>query len=155
MDIMTKVRVLWEKLAGLETKEAATAATLAGILPRIPKDYSTSETATGLKWIDGKEIFRLTFSGIGPAEAGTVTLMTNFSYDTIIEIDGIVKSNITISNATKQFSIYQQNILYGCAATNVEQPYTCNVYFTKNTPGRITGEEPETKKRKTTKKEDK
>lgn len=175
MDIMTKVRVLWDKVAGItadvsavDAKATATAATLAGILPRIPADYSTTETATGQKWIDGKEIYMITLTGTTPETS--VSDEFPLSFDSIINIGGIVES--TYGN---KVDFNKQMVGYGNAAKNKilinaatqsnyqNTPYHITVFYTKPDPvpaqvdkgtGMITGEdpEPETKKRKTTKK---
>ena len=175
MDIMTKVRVLWEKVAGLETKEEATSATLAGILPRIPKDYSTEETPTGQKWIDGKEIYCKTFVGDIEAisELTNIQLAENFS-NMIWSVGYVATSNDRyyclngyVSSTIRSSLALQNDILYLTVGTGLsEGSYEIIVFYTKPDPvpaqldkgtGMITGEdpEPETKKRKTTKKEDK
>ena len=41
-----------------------------------PKNYSTTETATGQKWIDGKEIYQIAFNGTTGAETGSETIKT-------------------------------------------------------------------------------
>lgn len=168
MDIMTKVRVLWEKVAELVTQENATVATLAGILPRIPADYSEDETRTGQKWIDGKDIYCRVFTGTFGVDNTPVVAGTISNYNKLVAC---------FYNATNSFGNSTVNVATYCYVTSAgavscvpsaaafyEQPFNAIVYYTKPDPvpaqvdkgtGMITGEdpEPETKKRKTKKEE--
>ena len=178
MDIMTKVRVLWEKVAGItadvsavDAKATATAATLAGILPRIPADYSETETATGQKWIDGKEIYCKVINGDLPSITGSsnVVVESELNIDLIINLYAITRSPQKTVQSTRYGCSYQPLTgfsIYSVGSGYSEGDFTIVAYYTKPDPvpaqadkgtGMITGEdpEPETRKRKTTKKEDK
>lgn len=173
MDIMTKVRVLWDKVAELVTQETATAATLARILPRIPADYSETETATGQKWIDGKDIYKRVISDALPVIDSTYNhsiSVSDFRFETVVSLTcitrslgGNTQSARFLASALKQSQTININSI---TSGYTEGTVSVTVFYTKPDPvpaqvdkgtGMITGEdpEPETKKRKTTKKEEK
>lgn len=60
-----------------------------------PLEYSTSEKYVG-KWIDGKAIYQRTFTGTSPSSAGEAgeIILANMNYiDTVISVDGCVKTS--------------------------------------------------------------
>ena len=143
MDIMTKVRVLWEKVAGItadvsavDAKATATAATLAGILPRIPKDYSTTEVNTGVKWVDGKDIYCITLTGQFPE----ITATTNIDLGELA-IDKLLSVSLTTKGASNKYLVNPVTVfsngtvrVYSVAVTNSEEFYSCILYYTKPDP---------------------
>ena len=52
------------------------------------QDYSEEEQDTGMKWIDGKKIYRRTFTGTIKASTDT-TVLSAFDYETIIRLEGM------------------------------------------------------------------
>lgn len=168
MDIMTKVRVLWEKVAGItadvsavDAKATATAATLAGILPRIPADYSTEEVNTGRKWIDEKDIYCKVLSGTTSEDTGNETI-GNINFDTIVSMDLNLKRNnpsdafIYLSAPPLLANYVSGNFLIpkGTNASYLSASYVAIIYYTKPDPVPAQADN-ETRKRKTTKKEEK
>lgn len=165
MDIMTKVRVLWEKVAGItadvsavDAKATATAATLAGILPRIPADYSTTETATGQKWIDGKNIYLKVFFGVFDEITTTSNQLIGSYSDTInlINAQSVIRPAGDNRDYANRFPIATGN--GNIAMLNVQSSFSAGSYYvslfyTKPNPVPAQADN-ETKKRKT-KKEDK
>ncbi len=61
--------------------------------------YSTNETDTGKKWVDGKKIYRKVYATGNLANAGRTTIALGITYSAIISITGYV------SNGTNTFSL--------------------------------------------------
>ena len=167
MDIMTKVRVLWEKVAGItadvsavDAKATATAATLAGILPRIPKDYSTEEVNTGQKWIDGKDVYIKYLTGSFPTiiSSSTQLLGSIGAIDSLIDTDLFIEvsDNHTYKTASTFDCYLTTGQIYaaGVSPSYSEKNFYIIVKYTKPDPVPAQLDN-ETKKRKTTKKEEK
>lgn len=54
-------------------------------------DFSTTEVNTGIKWIDGKPIYRKTFQTTSPSTANSATVVqdvTSLNIDTVVNISG-------------------------------------------------------------------
>ena len=125
-----------------------------------PPAYSETEVNTGQKWIDGKDIYSIVFSGTTGATAGgqSVGLITNL--DKILHFELYVK-NSTYNYYNNIASWYFQangTVVATIPAGNVDQDYYAIVYYTKPDPAPETRddetpEEPEAKKtrKKTTK----
>lgn len=177
---LTKLKLLWEKVTGIEKKISDNTA-------YTPPAYSsTGEVNTGQKWIDGKDIYCKSFTGAFTGDSvGIATGITGIS--DVIDIKSVItntnESEITISYccgfyvATATRNNITLNITSGAltvqsATTFTNGKYIVTVYYTKASAtrsddpepidkgtGMITGEEPEqetkTVKRKTTKKEEK
>ena len=126
-------------------------------------DYSTNEQNTGVKWIDGKDIFFKTFTGITGDSTGTYTIGTLFDFDTIIDMLGtyVVSDGAIYNLQNIAIRINSSgNINLTLVTASLNSPFRAIIYYTKTDP--VPGnrepdsipEEPETKKstkRKTTK----
>lgn len=73
--------------------------------------YDDAETDTGMKWIDGKNIYRKVFTGTSPVE-GNLDFPLN--YDTIVELYGFY---VTSAGATNY--ITRSANLFGNQGTNI------------------------------------
>lgn len=49
--------------------------------------YSTDEQDTGMRWIDGKPIYRRVFTGTLKAST-SIQVLSNIGYDTVIRVEG-------------------------------------------------------------------
>ena len=131
-----------------------------------PPAYSTTETATGQKWIDGREIFSIVKEGTLPeiTTLGAVTLFS-FAGNSIIGSKGFVKlatGTIMLMNTTSAagpISVYQasnKDIALYAGVSYSERPYKLVIEYVKDpTPGRAPEDsdpEPEPEEKKTTKK---
>ena len=126
--------------------------------PSIPKDYSTTEMATGLKWVDGKEIYCKVLSATFPSDASAVVAGNIGLHETVIELAMLAKTaagtsyiitsgNNTVSSNGDVSTGTSLSVLQG-------RPFNMIVRYTKASPTREPDDEPETKKstkRKTTK----
>jgi hypothetical protein len=117
-------------------------------------DYSTSETNTGRKWIDGREVFFIVISGTFPEITTTTTELIG-TIDTDLEIiDAEAVVHKTNNQATKtSFAInYTKSsgeVTMGSVTTAYsEGEYICLVYYVKPAP--VPGNET---KKKTTRKD--
>lgn len=107
--------------------------------------YSTSETNTGKKWIDGKPIYRRVFIHNNPSEDGN----PSFTYGTVSDFEQLVDAHtVTISNhgnnqEASEYSAYRRcrvNIS-GSVASFINDPvaslnvvkYILIVEYTKTT----------------------
>lgn len=152
------IKALSEQVARLDGR--------VGSIPvgKIPKDYSENETNTGLKWIDGKEIYRFvinnTFGEI--TQTGYVTLL-NKNIDTLISIGGFavsatgsvvpLNSQIPNANFTAFYAPTTSNFTAYVHTTFSESAYTLIIYYTKPTATREPDEVPEeTETKKVTRK---
>ena len=111
-------------------------------------NYSTSEVNTGFKWIDGKAIYKKSFSGTITAAANVRNIATIGSYpsvDTLVRAEGMfygggeyiafgsahVRADGT-ANRTMAIRADNQLITYSdTARTNA--PYSFTIYYTKTT----------------------
>lgn len=78
-----------------------------------PKDYSTSEVDTGVKWIDGQPIYRRVFTGNYNTN-DTLTLMNNFT-GKIINFEGYIE----YTSGSKGWYCIGGNISKGDLETNM------------------------------------
>ena len=84
---LTKLALLWDWVNLLKKDSADVHGDLVSLDTRVdalevtaPRDYSTTETATGQKWIDGKDIYCKVYDNITvPSPASTQTIDDNFS----------------------------------------------------------------------------
>lgn len=65
------------------------------VLPEGGEVYSTQETRIGT-WIDGKPVYKKTFSGVTPSSNGVAPLgdLSDLSIDTVVEINGVADSDL-------------------------------------------------------------
>ena len=73
---------------------------------KIPKDYATTETDTGLKWIDGRSVYMKAFSGTTPTEDSTLTVGSIESGSLVIDISFIG------TNTSGTYHLYLPTDLY-------------------------------------------
>lgn len=161
--------VMAENIVHLRDAEASLDGRVSDLEVTAPKDYSTTETATGQKWIDGKEIYCKVITGTFPEISTTSSQeVGELEFNEIISITSILERGddfkyinyfqsywISIAGSKK---IYLNNVNVYCS----EKPYKIIVEYTKPdpTPGRAPEDEPEevkepeenkTTKKKTTK----
>ena len=141
-----------------------------------PPAYSETETETGQKWTDGREIYKICISGTTPeiTASGSFDLF-DFSGKEIIELFGYLENaygrcfmNSTVIGSVT-IGLYQKTngyvALYTNSTANSEKSYTCIVYYVKTpAPGRAPEDsdhepeevkEPEVKETKTPRKKTK
>lgn len=136
----------------------------------IPKDYSLTETDTGLKWIDGKNIYSKTFY----FEAVTAPVDVEFTLEYIISANGFsFNTDRVVPIEVYNINNYQANIYYMRTSNTIRFGFQSNLvgdsayvtlFYTKPDPAPGTREpddapdaESELKKvtkKKTTKKEE-
>lgn len=126
--------VLNNQLEGLSKRVTGLKEEIETIVP----DFSTEETNTGQKWIDGKYIYMITLTGTTPA-SGSVDFP--LSFDNIIKINGIVES--TYGN---KVDFNKQMVGYGFSTKDnfginastqpnyQNTPYHVTVFYTKPDP---------------------
>lgn len=146
MNIYDQLKQLWARVTGLEKSNAS----LAPLIPKIPKDYSITETDTGLKWINGKDIYFIVWSGLTPSDTDYISL--NLLYDTIIKFEG----SMVVENRSRDFNKNmeltgvtlkdQLHINKNSSVTRQGVPFIVIIYYTKPDPV------PETKATKAAKK---
>ena len=106
---LTKLALLWDWVNVLKKDSADVHGDLAALdgrldivealLPKIPKDYSTTETATGQKWTDGRDVYRKVFTGKFPeiTSSQSVTIETAI-FENIVSFTSILKlTNNTVA----------------------------------------------------------
>ena len=79
----------WAKGATVVCWRNGTKLTVGGGKAYTPPAYSTSETATGETWIDGKPIYRKVYTG-GALNKSTIDLGVNTQIDSILRADFVV-----------------------------------------------------------------
>ena len=160
MNIYDQLKQLWARVTEL-TKNGAAAdtkiAALEAAAVRIPKDYSTTETATGQRWIDGNEIYCKVFES-SFSDDGTSKVIGNIS------IANLVNLILIVGVATQRvYTSHQNTVTISSGDISVVPPSStfngvplkCIIYYTKPDPVPATREpddEPETKATKATKK---
>ncbi len=112
-----------------------------GAIPagKIPKDYSTTETDTGLKWIDGSKIYQAVLTGNFPAitETATQTITGLAAGLNILTINGMCTrvdgntSNLDHFTITYQGGTSGNVIINSVSATYSEGAYDLIVRYTK------------------------
>lgn len=96
-------------------------------------NYSTDEQDTGLKWIDGKPIYRTTIistfekDGYYIIEQGFVA---NKSVETVVNIEGALKTNSSWVKAPSMFDWSARIMIY----VNLNSDITTNIYFNNSGP---------------------
>ena len=89
-----------------------------------PPAYSTSETATGETWIDGKPIYSMVYTG-GALTDSTLDLGTN------TQIDSILWANFTVVNSAGNQITNPSGFINNVLAA--ENAWTCSVNFNNTT----------------------
>lgn len=162
----TNPMTMAENIRKLDDLTQATASSVASIpVDKIPKDYSTTETDTGIKWIDNKDIYVKTITGT----LGENEITLDFVYDNIIFFYGSRKNTALnraydLNRAVQIYFTSGTNVIIGTASGVSGQTFILVAYYTKpdpvpgnREPDDAPDAEPELKKvtrKKTTKKEE-
>ena len=152
--------VMAENIVHLRDAEASLDGRVSDLEVTAPKDYSTTETATGQKWIDGKDIYEITFSGV---VSGETDVSYDIPFDSLISIFGITINANTgnIYEFNKYISAFgkadKSGFLIAHTSAYAGNPYIVTFQYTKSdpTPGRApedSDQEPEPEEKKTTRK---
>ena len=139
------IKALSEQVAKLAGK--------VGLIPvdKIPKDYSNKEQDTGVKWIDGREIYQKVFTDL--------TLQVGSAWAVVGDITGDYVINVICNTTGTSSNYYLGRInegkleVYSGRATQTSVD-TVIVWYLKSAPTREPDAEPEVKKvskKKTTK----
>ena len=126
-----------------------------------PPAYSETEVNTGQKWIDGKDVFSITFSLTLASSTGANYLTQSFQIETLINWCSIVidsENNIVTNNAIycRTINNYPAYVISGSSIISKDAYIT--IYYTKPAPETRDDDTPEapeelkeTKTRKKTK----
>lgn len=162
----TNPRILADNIRDIEKQTGGLDSRVAALEVTAPKDYSTTETATGQKWIDGRDVYCKVISDNIPAieTATNVTILTDTDIDNIIKYDFVVNSSNTENLRLASTVVHNKTtgtiIVYSVPQVYSEEPYKSIIYYVKKpTPGDAQGpedsdQEPEhePEEKKTTKK---
>ena len=159
MNDSTNIRIIADNIRKLFSKASASDSRISDLetaATRIPKDFSTTETDTGLKF-GNDVVYQRTFTGETPSEAGTLNIGTISGFKDLIHMYGSVIS--TTSTPTRAHAFERAfdpsiatttgNIDTSVAATYVNSTYIVTILYTKTVPEPAPGNET---KKKTTKK---
>lgn len=112
-------------------------------------DFSETETNTGRKWIDGKDIYSIVVNGQYPEiTAASNQIIGNLIFDTILSADLFhILSNMTYhANNIVSFNKSNNNITVSNVATQYSECYyTLIVYYTKPAPETLTSPSPDSR----------
>ena len=127
-----------------------------------PKDYSTTETATGQKWVDGREIYSRVISNTAPImeSATNITVLTDIDIDEVLYFNFIINSSNTEQLHLSSVAVHNKTtgtvIVYSVPDTYSGEKYKSIILYVKKvTPGRApedSDQEPEPEEKKTTRK---
>lgn len=162
----TKLDILWEEMGTANSELAAVKAVtdqVSPLIPKIPKDYSTTETNTGVKWIDGDDIYCAVVTGEALPAGGSTLLL---GIKQFVKAEGWCRdvfgncyplyTNIETENR-QTLTVYQlvnETSIRVARSSGWSGPYAFILYYTKGAPTKSPDNEPETKKatkKKTTK----
>lgn len=137
-------------VSDLETAVATINGTITNtITPRLPKDYSTTETATGQKWIDGKEVYKRVFHGNVVTGTHTYSLMPlNGEYIINISNTLYVAGVLTRSDYGRTVENNGTLEFVRTSAGDGEGTYNVIMYYTKPDPEPEPGPTTTTKRNK-------
>lgn len=139
MNDSTNIRIIADNIRKLNSRSS----NLEKSAAKIPKNYSTDEIDTGLKWIDGATIYQKTFTGTHGEEGGSETLLAGI--DKIINAYGYVEDGSAGSrcisgsdyfSATKHvyFLSNSGNLVVNVTSGFGLCPYAYTVLYTKPAP---------------------
>lgn len=114
----------WAKGATVVCWRNGTKLTVGGSKAYTPPAYSTSETATGETWIDGKPVYRKVYTG-GTLNKSTIDLGVNTQIDSILRADFVVVNST--GNQITNPGGFINNVL------TAENAWTCSVNFKMST----------------------
>lgn len=101
-----------------------------------PAYVAEGETNTGVKWTDGKDIYKKIITGTTPTESGTATLATLTGYDTIICWYGTIGDTIIHEierSLDINFSYISGNLGSSFSGSTLNVPYKLIIEYTKST----------------------
>ena len=103
-------------------------------------NYSESEIDTGIKWINGKNIYIKAYSGTTPSIADNLFLE---DYNTNEYLFGFV-TTYQSSGARTSFLLYSSTNrpYFAVTSSNIDTKYNAIVYYTKPTPAALTSGDP-------------
>lgn len=126
-----------------------------------PPAYSETEVNTGQKWIDGKEIYSISYNG----KFTTIEASGNIEIGTVPMFENIINAFAFKATSSKAYQMSSYTALIPGASLSLSSIsptfsngyYNMVVYYTKSdpTPGRApedSDQEPEAEEKKTTKK---
>ena len=102
-----------------------------------PAYVAEGETNTGVKWTDGKDIYKKIITGTTPAESGTATLATLTGVDTVICWYGTIGDTIIHEierSLDINFSYTSGNMAAAFSGSTLNVPYKLIIEYTKQTP---------------------
>ena len=137
MNDSTNVRVIADNIRKLNSR----ASNLEDAAAKIPKDLSTTETNTGVKWIDGKDIYQIVLSGKLPIiESSSVNVLVseNFDADIIIErfelVYDVSGNQHCDQHYIKYYTTNKHLEIAGLGSGFTECNYVLVLFYTKPTP---------------------
>lgn len=153
--------VMAENILHLRDVESSLDGRVSALEVTAPKDYSTTETATGQKWTDGKDIYSIALSGTFPTITTTGNVeLGSFENNLIRDFQILIVSGNTY--LTKLTIVKRANntiAIQGVGIAFSEADYSIVLYYTKPdpAPGRAPEDsdqepEPEPEEKKTAKK---
>ena len=113
-----------------------------------PAYVSEGETNTGVKWTDGKDIYKKVITGTTPAESGTATLVTLTGYETVICWYGTLGDTIIHEierSLDINFSYTSGNMAAAFSGSTLNVPYKLIIEYTKATTSNETKRKPQKK----------
>lgn len=113
-----------------------------GGTPYTPPAYSTEEVNTGEKWIDGKDIYKLTIDLVTKLNLTTdtaVNVIPDPNIDTLISNSGaIYNSSTSKNNNPVKLAVNNGYVKATGITTGMTELRTIVIYYTKTTPTRTT-----------------
>lgn len=101
--------------------------------------YSTTEVNTGKKWVNGKPIYKKTYTGTIPTLSGgwdTLFSVSSLSIDDLIDIEGMCGTGKLPRYSSSAYYIDIQkggNYMQVMGASYSNQSYKVTLYYTKTT----------------------
>ena len=160
MNIYDQLKQLWARVTGLEKSNES----LAPLIPKIPKDYSSAKTDTGVKWYTGQKIYCVVLTAVMTSN-NVVIDVSDYDMALVIRVDGSILSETNLSvpfgfyaSGSTRFNGYldanNKQFIVQSASTYAGRSFDIAVYYVENeSPSKSTeDDEPETKATKATKK---
>ena len=144
----TNPRILADNIRALSKESESQASGISALQAAVEalRSYSKNEVDTGMKWIDGKNIYRIVFEGTSPTEGN---LDFPLSYDTIVELYGFYVTSAGATNyitrAANLFGNQGTNIRLSSASAASYQGVDCYIIvdYTKPDPSSLTSSAPD------------
>ena len=114
-----------------------------------PPAYSTDEVNTGQKWIDGRDIYSIIFTGDLPTISGSSNIVfeIDIDIDILVDINAVVRSAGYTAQTNRYNASYQPAsgiTIYSVAVGYSLGTYSVSLFYTKPVPVPVT----ETKSKK-------